>query len=107
MLAETVAPRLAALLESSLTGPHFGRIDDERQDFLTAVAELFNRENHSFLLDGRDPHSADRLTCSDLVLVFRRDITQNRNRVSAPWIECHGHQLQVIQEGAQITGRQE
>jgi hypothetical protein len=78
-----------------LAGPHFGRIDDERQDFLTAVAELFNRENHSFLLYGRDPHSADRLTNSHLVLVFRRNVPQNRNRVLASGIVCHGYQLQV------------
>jgi hypothetical protein len=105
--AERGALRLAALLESSLAGPRFGRIDHKRQDFLTAVPELFNRENHSFLLDGSDPHSADRLANSHLVLVFRRNVPQNRNRVLASRIERHGNQLQVVQERTQIRRREQ
>src|ERR1700704_1941772 len=97
MKAGTGAPLRAALSKRSLTGPRLGRIGEDRQDFLPTVAELFNRENHCFLLDSRDPHSADGLTDPYLVLLLRREIAQNRNRVLSASVECDGDKLQVVQ----------
>src|SRR3954465_8138336 len=103
--AGTGAPLLAAPSTCSLTGPHFSRIGRRyRQKLLTTVTELFDRENHCFRLDGRDAHSADRLANSHLVLVLRRDIAQNRNRVLSARIVSDADQFQVGQERLQVRG---
>src|SRR5947207_13035934 len=101
--AEKGALPLSSSSTSSLTKHHYIRIGRcYRKKLLTTVTELFDRENHSFRLDGRDAHSADRLANSDLVLILRRDIAQNRNRVLATRIVRDTHQFQVGQEGLQI-----
>src|SRR5947207_10668145 len=92
--AEKGALPMAAPSTSSLTKPHFSRVGRcYRQKLLTTVTELFDRENHSFGLDGRDAHSANRLANPDLVLIFRRDIAQNRNRILPSRIVGHAHQF--------------
>src|SRR5580765_1465121 len=107
-MAETGAPQRAAPSENSLTEPHFARIGRlYRQKLLTTVAKLFDRENHSLLLDGRDTHSAYRLTNLHLVLCLRRDISQNRNRILTARIVRHSDQPQVVEEGPQIAGRKQ
>src|SRR5689334_5362830 len=102
-MAGTGGLRLAAPSENSLTEPHFARIGRlYRQEFLATVAKLFDRENHSFLLDGGDAHSSDRLTHLDLVLCLRRWIAQNRNRVLTARIERDRNEFEVAEQRTQI-----
>src|SRR6266550_7575392 len=106
--AEKGAPQRAAPSKSSLTKPHFARIGRRyRQELLATITELFDRENHCFGLDGRDAHSSDGLANSHLVLVSRRDVSQNRNRVLAPGVVGNTHQFQVCREGLGSGGSQQ
>src|SRR5688572_25052448 len=107
MVAGTVAPLLAAPLESSLGTPRLGRIGRHCQQFLPAESELFDRENNGLFLNCRDPHAAQRLANSYSVLLLRRDIPHNGNRSPAVRVERHGHQLEVGQQGAEVGCRKQ
>src|SRR5688500_10163865 len=95
MVAGTGALLLAAPSKSSLVGPRLGRIGGHCQQFLSAETELFDGENNCLFLDRCYTHAAQGLTDSNSVLLLRRDIPHNRNRVAAVGIERDGDELQI------------